>query len=324
MVAPAETWLLLIHQLPAQPAYLRVKLWRRLRALGAVAIKNAVHALPANRETHEDLAWLAKEIVAGGGEAIICEAKLIEGLSDEALRQLFNQARDEDYAELTQEARTLTARRETETDGESAAPTGKLANRIEQIAAIDFFGADGRVAAERSLAGLSEMAPTPSSSPPKSASPSKPARARAASTAEATDYLGKIWLTRQDLHVDRLACAWLIRRFIDPQARFQFVAGLSHPPSEGVIRFDMSEAEITHEGDRCSFEVLLARIGRRDPALAAIAEIIHDLDLKDGKFARSEAPGVKIAIEGLARQHPQDEARLAAAAALFDALYAAL
>src|ERR1700740_1108769 len=105
--ATADRWLLLIHQLPAKPAYLRVKIWRRLQALGAVAIKNAVYALPANEQTQEDFEWVLKEITEGGGEAMICEAQLIDGISDQEVRALFTAARDEDYEAIAKEANAL-------------------------------------------------------------------------------------------------------------------------------------------------------------------------------------------------------------------------
>src|ERR1700712_5984688 len=101
--APAQ-WLLLIHQLPAKPAYLRVKVWRRLQALGAVTVKNSVYALPSGEQTQEDFEWLLKEISDGGGEGVICEARLLAGLSDEDVRHLFNKARSADYDELSKEA----------------------------------------------------------------------------------------------------------------------------------------------------------------------------------------------------------------------------
>src|ERR1700741_2375033 len=103
----ALSWLLLIHQLPAKPAYLRVKIWRRLQALGAVAIKNAVYALPANEQTQEDFEWVLKEITEGSGEAMICEAQLIDGVSDQEVRALFTAARDKDYEVIAKEARVL-------------------------------------------------------------------------------------------------------------------------------------------------------------------------------------------------------------------------
>jgi hypothetical protein len=93
----ASSWLLLIHQLPPQPAYFRVKIWRRLQAMGAVAVKGAVYTLPFDDQTQEDFRWLVQEIVAGGGEATLCEARFIDGLSDQQVRALFDAARDADY-----------------------------------------------------------------------------------------------------------------------------------------------------------------------------------------------------------------------------------
>src|SRR5919109_5216464 len=104
-----QRWLLLIHQLPTKPAYFRVKIWRRLQGLGAVAVKSTVYALPATAEAQEDFEWLLKEIVEGGGEAMVCEAKLVDGLTDAQVEALFNSARDVDYEEIAQEVRGLIA-----------------------------------------------------------------------------------------------------------------------------------------------------------------------------------------------------------------------
>ena len=130
------------------------------------------------------------------------------------------------------------------------------------------------------------------------------------------------WVTRRNIHVDRTSCPWLIRRFIDPQARFKFVPAKGYVPVSGELRFDMFEAEFTHQGDRCTFEVLLDRAGLEEPALRAIAEIVHDIDLKDAKFNRDEAAGIARLIAGIARAQPRDEDRLAQGFALFENLYA--
>ena len=133
---------------------------------------------------------------------------------------------------------------------------------------------------------------------------------------------GHVWVTRREVHVDRIGSAWLIRRFIDPQATFKFVPAKGYEPRPGELRFDMFEAEFTHEGDRCTFEVLLQRSGLDEPALTAISEIVHDIDLKDGKFARAEAGGIAALIDGLARADISDQERSSGAAQLFDNLYA--
>ena len=153
-------WLLLIHQLPAKPAYARVKVWRRVQALGAVIVKNAVYALPSNEETQEDFAWLAREIVELGGEALVCEAELVEGLGDAELRQMFVATRNEDYARVAEEARALAARLDgASADGELADianQAARLRKQLSEIAAIDFFEADGREAAEQPIARARE------------------------------------------------------------------------------------------------------------------------------------------------------------------------
>jgi hypothetical protein len=129
-------------------------------------------------------------------------------------------------------------------------------------------------------------------------------------------------VTRADIHVDRLASAWLIRRFIDPAAHFKFVPARGYKPEPGELRFDMFEGEYTHEGERCTFETLLARFALADLALAAIGEIVHDIDCKDERFGRPEAAGVATVLQGIVALHPLDSARLERAIALWDDLYA--
>ncbi|HEX8694112.1 MAG TPA: chromate resistance protein ChrB domain-containing protein [Longimicrobium sp.] len=298
-------WLLLIHQIPPQPSSFRVKVWRRLQRLGAVAVKNSVYVLPATDEAREDFAWVLREITDGGGDAVLCEAALAGGLSDEEVEALFREARGADYARLAEEARALAgARAGTEPGARSTTEVEMLKRRLRETVAIDFFAAPGRREAEAAVAALEEPA------------------GRAAGASVAADQLrGKTWVTRRDVHVDRIATAWLVRRRVDPDARFRFVSGRRHRPAEGEVRFDMFEGELTHEGDRCTFEVLLDRLGLDDPALRAIAEIVHDVDLKDGKFGRPEAPGVGRLIDGIARAHGDDDTRLARGAALLDDLY---
>jgi hypothetical protein len=311
-------WLFLLHQLPAKPAYARVKVWRRLQSLGAVTVKNAVYALPDNSETREDFAWLAKEIVESGGEALVCEAELVEGLTDEELRATFERVRNEDYDRITTEAAALAARLDDSSDAaasEVAAQVVRLRRQLLETRAIDFFGAGARDAADKSLAALETRLQ-------EGADMSEPTSAPPASGAEALR--GKVWVTREAVQVDRIASAWLIRRFIDPGARFKFVPGRAYLPRTGEVRFDMFEGEYTHEGDRCTFEVLLQRAGLHDAALSAIGEIIHDIDLKDGKYGREETAGIRIVIAGIASGQRDDEERLARGGAVLDDLYQSL
>ena len=135
---------------------------------------------------------------------------------------------------------------------------------------------------------------------------------------------GHTWVTRRDVYVDRIASAWLIRRFIDSKAKFKFTGSRTYQPKAGEVRFDMFEAEYTHEGDRCTFETLLERAGIRDRALRAIGEIVHDIDCKDSKFGREEAPGIAALLRGLMRAHSDDATRLERGGLTFDDLYASL
>jgi hypothetical protein len=296
-------WLLLIHQIPPKPAYLRVKVWRRLLAMGAVAIKSSVYVAPRSDAAQEDFEWLVREIVDGGGEASICEARFVEGLEDDHVEALFNAAREADYREVADAAKTIARRGRQDVDPE----VSRLRIRLTAITAIDFFGAPGREIAE-GLVGELEHAAVPRG-------------VAAARFARPDELRGRTWVTRKGVHVDRIASAWLIRRFVDPEARFKFVPSRGYRPVRGELRFDMFDAEFTHEGDRCTFEVLRARLGVDDPALGPIAEIVHDIDLKDGKFGRPEVAGVDALVIGLARAHRDDEARVARGAAALDDLY---
>lgn len=308
--------MLLIHQIPPNPAYLRVKIGRHLARIGAVAIKNSVYALPRNDETQEDLQWVLREIVKGGGDASIVEARFVEGLLDEQVIGLFQSAREADYRELVEQVRTATAsfpRRGAVTDArrpELAKQLARLRQRATELAAIDFFGAPGREVVEGLLSGMEARMRTVEGSEPVKA------------TLDVSEYRGRTWVTRSGIKVDRMGSAWLIRKFIDPGATFKFVPAKGYQPAAGELRFDMFEAEFTHEGELCTFEVLVQRFGLTDPALRAIAEIVHDIDVKDAKYGREEAPGIGQLVAGIAAAHPDDEARLARGAALFDDLYA--
>jgi hypothetical protein len=249
----AERWLLFMQQIPAKPDYLRVKLWRRLQRLRAIPLKNSVWALPDTDAAMEDFQWLRREVENDGGEAIICRADLVAGVTDEQRTALIALARKSE-------------------------PQANAANST-------FTGA--------------------------------------AMTTTDTGIRGRTWVTRSGVGVDRIASAWLIRRFIDPQPRFRFVPGEDHVPVDGEIRFDMYEAEYTHVGDACTFEVLASTFAAADPVLAAIGEVVHDIDLKDSLFGRSETAGVAALIDGICAAQPADDGRLERGFRLFDDLYAA-
>lgn len=301
-----ERWLLLIHQVPAKPDYVRVKIRRRLRRLGAVALKNSVYVLPRAEGTTEDFQWLLREIAAEGGDAQLAVAAFVEGITDAELEAMFDRDRDADYAEIAGAA--------TQLADASAPELARLRRRFDEVAAIDRFGAPGRAAAEHALAALD--ARVRQAAPTRDVMPGDTGAERP---------VGRTWVTRAGVHVDRIASAWLIRRFIDQAARFRFVpVKAGYAPEPGELRFDMFEAEYTHEGARCTFETLLARFALDDPALAALGEIVHDIDFKEPTFARAETAGVAAMIDGIAATVAADEARLERGAALLDGLYAVL
>jgi hypothetical protein len=311
-------WLLLIPQLPPEPAYLRVKLWRRLQRLGAISVKNSVYVLPASEQSLEDFQWLLREIEQGGGEGMVCEAHLIDGLDDQEVQGLFDSARDADYEEIANQLRTITAKvaRKRKALAEELPELknqiAKLRRHSTEVNAIDFFGAKGRMIVEGLL---SEIETTLTK-----AEDSDQQKDLAANN-DLAALVGKTWVTRKGVHVDRIACAWLIRRFVDADARFKFVLVKEYIPEPGEVRFDMFRGEFTHVGDKCSFEVLLDLIGLNDPALRAIAEIVHDIDLKDAKFGRAQTPGIAHVIAGICTSRKDDLMRIERGSALFDDTY---
>lgn len=305
-------WLLLLHQLPKKPEYLRVKIWRRLQRLGAVAVKNGVYALPLSEERNEDLQWVIREIVAGGGDATVVEATFVQGLTDGEVEALFRAARDAEFEEVAKALRELERkmpRRGPVADDKRAAVDAELKRlraRFAEIEAIDFF-VSPRGGEVRGLLDQLE-------------SRLRPSTARLPATPR-DEYRGRTWVTRKGIFVDRIASAWLINRFIDPQARFKFVPAKGYVPQRGEIRYDMYDAEFTHLGDKCTFEVLLHRMAIDDPALFAIAEAVHDIDVKDDKFGSKHAAGLEMLLAGIALRSTNDEERLVRGTAVFDDLY---
>ena len=308
-------WLFLIHQIPPKPAYLRVKIWRRLQRLGAVAIKNSVYALPKGDQSQEDFQWILREIIEGGGDATLCEARLVDGMSDDQVVELFQAARAADYKQIGEDARrlarTLASKAKVEPRPQLEVEIARLKKHLNDVVSIDFFDAPGREAASGLVSGIEARVRGGGKTDSRFESGNKVREG----------LRGKVWVTRKGIHVDRMASAWLIRRFIDPNARIKFVPAKGYTPVADEVRFDMFEAEFTHEGDRCSMEVLLARTGIRDPGLTRIAEIVHDIDLKDSKFQRDETAGIARLIDGIAMSHKDDDERLTRATALFDDLY---
>jgi hypothetical protein len=310
-------WLLFIHQLPSHPSNLRVTTWRRLQQIGAIPLKQAVYALPDTPDAREDFEWLKTEVKATGGDARVFAADNVDAWSDDALIEEFRRARQDLYEELGRDVeqalkRSSSARRPK---GTRAPALRRLVDifreRLVAAEKIDFFGSAGR---DRVLTVLRQLEDRIGGTG-RQLAPSGPGHSgRKASFQE------RVWITRPRPGVDRMASAWLIRLFIDRQARFGFAADRDSVPDHGVP-FDMFGVEFSHQGDGCTFETLCSAFGIAGPALARIAAIVHDLDLKDGRFGAPEGSTVGAMIEGLQLAYQDDEALLEQGMTLFDSLY---
>jgi hypothetical protein len=301
-----------------------VRIWRKLQKLGAVSIKNSVYVLPANEKTNEDFQWLKQEIESAGGEASVFRANLVEGTSDEEIIAAFRKARDDEFAEIAAGLDGLAGsiREQTRAKHLSAgrlaaheAELDRLHVELERVIANDFFAANGRADAVRAYERCQKVMRS-SQAPVTKAARSSAKRKNLA----VQDYEGRRWVTRRNIHIDRLASAWLIKQFIDKHPRFYFVE--EGETVENAIPFDMFGAEFTHQGEDCTFETMLERFGLSDvKGLRELGEIVHDVDLKDDKFQRLEAAGLKAVIDGLSETFADDRKRLQQATVIFDGLF---
>ena len=304
-------WLILVHRIPPRPLYLRAKMRQRLADAGAVAVKNSVYLLPHGSYALEDLQWIAQEITAGGGDAHLFAGDFVDGVAGQAAVAQFREARNADYDALAEDARAaMKAARSAAAAAELGAAHTRLLRRLEEIRRIDFFDAGRRAVAEEALAAIETRL-------------QKDRKEETRMLKAKPELRGKTWVTRPGVKVDRMASAWFIRRFVDPKARFRF-ADPAAAKKEGELRFDMVGGDFTHEEDRCTFETLIGRVGLPDKGVRAIAEIVHDLDLKDGKYGRAEAAGVRMMLDGLTARTENDEERIERALVIFDDLHEAL
>lgn len=325
--ASSQRWLLLIHQLPPKPTNLRVRIWRKLQKLGAVAIKNSVYVLPANDKTHEDFQWLKQEIEAAGGEAAVFRADSVEAATDKEIIRSFRQARDAEFSDITASIDALAGSIREQTRGKHLSAgrltaheteLDRLHLELERVIANDFFAAKARADAVNAYERCQKLLRTAQG--PSAKRSAVPKEAGALVTSE---YQGRRWMTRRNIHIDRLASAWLIKQFIDKKPRFYFVA--DGETVENAIPFDMFGAELTHQGEDCTFETMVKRFGLSHiKGLRELGEMVHDIDLKDDKFHRLEAAGLKVMIDGLSETVKDDRKRLQQAGVIFDGLFALL
>jgi hypothetical protein len=312
----ARRWLLFVHQLPSHPSNLRVRTWRRFQQLGAIPLKQAVYVLPDTPSAREDFEWLRTEVNGAGGDAAVYAADNLDAWSDDEVVEEFRRSRQDAYAALATDAEKALKRASARRLRSTRAPAlhrllDIFRQRLAAIEAIDFFGSAGR---DRVISLLDQLERRTSDA---TRGPSSP---ELAVSGDVAAFRGRLWVTRPRPGVDRMASAWLIRRFIDPRARFDFAAERRLVP-EGAVPFDMFGVDFSHQGDGCTFETLCAVFGVHEPAISRIAAIVHDLDLKDGRFGAPEGATVNAMIEGLQLAYADDDALLAQGMTLFDSLY---
>jgi hypothetical protein len=298
---PAPPWLLLIFSLPSKRTSERVKIWRKLQKYGTVALRNSGYVLPNTSVNQERFEWLATAIRGFKGESSVLQVQAIDDLPSEVLKEHFREARKSDYSELIGEVRRL----KPSAQGFSAQVT-RLKRRFEEIAEIDFFESSLRAKAEEVLYKAEHPAVTQV----------RTGKGRISKAA----YQNRIWITRPRPGIDRVSSAWLIKRFIDSKATFVFDSNPKDHP--GAVPFDMYQVGgFGHEGEKCTFETLCARFGVGDKNVRLIGHAIHDADLDEEKFGRTEGITINHILTGWAKQSIPDDELLRRGIDMIEGLY---
>ena len=308
-----RSWLMLVYQLPARRSPARVKVWRRLQRIGAVLLKNAAWVMPESDEAREDFEWLKSEVTASGGEAMVLVAQAPQKATEDEVVATFQAARAKDFVALRKDASKLLDRWSTRRDLRSAGRAlpqtlRRIRERARELEAIDFFPSPASDEIGQLVAQLERHA--------RRGQTMKADTETAGATLAIKNYRNKVWVTRPRPGVDRMASAWLIRHAIDAKATFVFRA----KPRGSEIPFDMYTGDFGHQGERCTFEILAARFSLRDSAVTPIGQIVHDLDMKDARYNRPEAPAVGRLVEGLRQMYKDDGVLLEHGIAMFEAL----
>lgn len=302
MALTSPPWLLLVFSLPAKSASQRVEVWRKLKRYGMLPLSSAGYVLPNSAMSQEHMEWLAAAIRSYKGQASVVQVQSFDDLPAERLRQRFSAARSQDYQKLLHELKTFLSL------SPSRRPPGRLnriRRRVAELAEIDFFENPLRIRVEKLLAQADESA----------SGGSGPGRRQ-----KHRQYLSRLWITRPRPGIDRVSSAWLIRRFIDAKARFTFADDPSTHPE--AIPFDMFCPQgFGHRGEDCTFETLSKQFAIRDRKVKRIAQIIHDADLGDEKFGRTEGEGLDRVLTGWAKADVPDDELLKRGMELIEGLY---
>ena len=308
-------WLLLTATLPTHPSALRVRVWRALKATGAGTLREGVYLLPESAPTSAALLELAGTIAGAGAQAHLLALQARDESQEQAFRALFD--RSGQYAELLESIKDVRGTLKRSTEAQLHKALRALDQQLQSIRQGDFFPGKPARQATDALAKLRREVEL-------HLSPDEPAAARDdIAPRNIADYQGRTWATRQRPWVDRIATAWLIRRFIDRSPTFLWLADARKCP-RNALGFDFDGAAFTHVGDKVSFEVTAASFGlaQQDPALQRLGQIVHCIDV--GGIAGDEAPGLGVLVRGLEARRAALVDLLAAGVVLFDSLYAAL
>jgi hypothetical protein len=299
-------WLLLVFTLPAKRASQRVEVWRKLQRYGVVALGNSGYLLPNTPGNQERFEWLASAVRDYGGNASVVDVQAIDNLSKSQLIRRFADERAREYREIIKDLAKLASRLQHKRFGKQL---NRLRGRFQEVASVDFFQSPLRAHVEKLIERAEKNA---------SHIPSAPARSKL----RVRDYQGKTWVTRHRPGIDRCASAWLVRRFIDPRARFDFAEEGRVPPQ--AVSFDMYHGGFGHRGDDCTFETLENEFRIRNLKANIIGQIVHDADLFDQKFGRNEGFGIDEVLKGWARRGMSDHDLLNRGMDLIEALHSSV
>ena len=317
----SQEWILIFYSVPSLPVSNRMKIWRKLSKAGAVQLKGAVYILPATEEHEEFCQWLVGEVKSMGGDGAFVRTAEIRTMTDADIRRLFMTQADEEYQGLEKPLDALERRIQGLRQGTRSGEAGRLASEaarfsreFEEIGKRAHFGASRAQAMKRRLHAFESVL--------RDAGRKMPDKAAVVSVRRQRDYQGKTWATRKNPFVDRMASAWLIKRFIDPRASFTFIDERDAAnPGRNVVAFDVRGGEFTHAGEFCTFEVLIKSFSIRDKAVKKMAEIVHDLDVKDDKYGKPETAGVEDILTGIRKTAKNDADGLERGMAAFEMLY---
>jgi hypothetical protein len=319
----AREWLLIFYSVPSHPVSNRMMIWRKLAKAGAVQLKGAVYILPATDEHEEFLQWLIGEVKSMGGDGAFVRSSEIQAMDESDILQLFKNQAEKEYRGFERKLETLERKIQSIRKGAKqdenvrlSDHAGKLARELDDIHRRDFFSAPLGLEMTKRLQSLKTAIRGIGGRGVEAPGVITPKRA--------ADYQGRTWFTRKKPFIDRMASAWLIRRFVDTRAAFKFISESDLSMVGGnAATFDMRGGEFTHIGDLCTFEVLAKSFGIRDKAVRKIAEIVHELDVKDDKYGNPESTGVEEILMGIRKTVKTDSDALERGVAVFEMLYQA-